>query len=88
MPCFTKSPSPIPFSDVNLASHTAHSPRWGPDSSTSEVTTLQLEFRDLSRSSKDPKFEVRIQLLFHFIWRERKICNVNKNQYRSWMSQI
>uniref|UniRef100_A0A1B6E7L9 alpha-1,2-Mannosidase n=2 Tax=Clastoptera arizonana TaxID=38151 RepID=A0A1B6E7L9_9HEMI len=57
MPCFTKSPSPIPFSDVNLASHTAHSPRWGPDSSTSEVTTLQLEFRDLSYSSKDPKFE-------------------------------
>lgn len=57
MPCFTKSPSPIPFSDVNLASHTAHSPRWGPDSSTSEVTTLQLEFRTLSRDSLDPKFE-------------------------------
>lgn len=57
MPCFTKSPSPIPFSDVNLASHTAHSPRWSPDSSTSEVTTLQLEFRALSRASMDPKYE-------------------------------
>ncbi|KAF6200791.1 hypothetical protein GE061_005237 [Apolygus lucorum] len=57
LPCFTRSPSPIPYSDVNLASHTVHSPRWGPDSSTSEVTTLQLEFRDLSRASDDPKFE-------------------------------
>ncbi|XP_014241958.1 endoplasmic reticulum mannosyl-oligosaccharide 1,2-alpha-mannosidase isoform X2 [Cimex lectularius] len=57
LPCFTKSPSPIPFSDVNLASHNAHSPRWGPDSSTSEVTTLQLEFRDLSRATNDDKFE-------------------------------
>ncbi|XP_073974597.1 alpha-Mannosidase class I b [Rhodnius prolixus] len=57
LPCFTRSPSPIPYSDVNLASHNAHSPRWGPDSSTSEVTTLQLEFRDLSRASNQPKFE-------------------------------
>ncbi|KAK9500040.1 hypothetical protein O3M35_001382 [Rhynocoris fuscipes] len=57
LPCFTRSPSPIPYSDVNLASHNAHSPRWGPDSSTSEVTTLQLEFRDLSRVANEPKFE-------------------------------
>lgn len=57
LPCFTRSPSAIPYSDVNLASHNAHSPRWGPDSSTSEVTTLQLEFRDLSRITDDPKFE-------------------------------
>ncbi|XP_014282102.1 endoplasmic reticulum mannosyl-oligosaccharide 1,2-alpha-mannosidase [Halyomorpha halys] len=57
LPCFTQSPSPIPYSDVNLASHNAHSPGWGPDSSTSEVTTIQLEFRDLSRITNDPKFE-------------------------------
>ncbi|XP_054274703.1 endoplasmic reticulum mannosyl-oligosaccharide 1,2-alpha-mannosidase-like [Macrosteles quadrilineatus] len=57
MPCFTKSPSAIPFSDVNLASRLAHSPKWSPDSSTSEVTTLQLEFRDLSRSCHDYSFE-------------------------------
>lgn len=60
MPCFTRSPSPIPYSDVNLASHTAHSPRWGPDSSTSEVTTIQLEFRALARAVNDKKFEVSI----------------------------
>lgn len=58
LPCFSKSPSGIPYSDVNLASRIPHSPRWSPDSSTSEVTTVQLEFRDLSRSTKLPIFEV------------------------------
>jgi len=57
LPCFTKSPSAIPFSDVNLASRLAHSPKWSPDSSTSEVTTLQLEFRDLSRCCHDYSYE-------------------------------
>ena len=41
--------SGIPFSDVNLLSRNGHAPKWSPDSSTSEVTTIQLEFRDLSR---------------------------------------
>lgn len=51
------SPSGIPYSDVNLGERTAHSPKWSPDSSTSEVTTIQLEFRDLSRSLKVPIYE-------------------------------
>uniref|UniRef100_A0A1B0EXD3 alpha-1,2-Mannosidase n=1 Tax=Phlebotomus papatasi TaxID=29031 RepID=A0A1B0EXD3_PHLPP len=50
LPCF-ESQSGIPYSDVNLATLRAHSPKWSPDSSTSEVTTIQLEFRDLSRSN-------------------------------------
>lgn len=58
MPCFTKSPSPIPYSDINLVSHMAHSPNWSPDSSTAEVATLQLEFRDLARSTGTLNFEV------------------------------
>ncbi|MHC5848315.1 glycoside hydrolase family 47 protein, partial [Streptococcus pyogenes] len=32
LPCFL-SPSGIPYSDVNLGTLTAHSPRWSPDSS-------------------------------------------------------
>lgn len=56
LPCFL-SPSGIPYSDVNLASMSAHSPKWSPDSSTSEVTTIQLEFRDLSRSANIPIYE-------------------------------
>ncbi|XP_013413805.1 endoplasmic reticulum mannosyl-oligosaccharide 1,2-alpha-mannosidase-like [Lingula anatina] len=50
------SGSKVPFSDVNLKTHKAHPPRWGPDSSTSEVTTIQLEFRDLSKITGDPKY--------------------------------
>ncbi len=58
MPAF-KSGSPVPYSDVNLKSGSAHPPRWGPDSSTSEVTTIQLEFRELSRLTGDSKYKVR-----------------------------
>ena len=57
MPCF-ESPSSIPYSDVNLINMKAHAPKWSPDSSTSEVTTIQLEFRDLSRSCNDPTYEL------------------------------
>lgn len=56
LPCF-ETPSGIPYSDINLGTMTAHSPKWSPDSSTSEVTTLQLEFRDLSRSTGNNIYE-------------------------------
>ncbi|XP_066600437.1 endoplasmic reticulum mannosyl-oligosaccharide 1,2-alpha-mannosidase [Prorops nasuta] len=56
MPAFSTR-SGVPFSDINLGTRNAHSPKWGPDSSTSEVTSIQLEFRDLSRSSNQPRFE-------------------------------
>ncbi|GFR89029.1 mannosyl-oligosaccharide 1,2-alpha-mannosidase [Elysia marginata] len=56
LPAFN-SRSKIPYSDVNLAQGHARAPRWGPDSSTAEVATLQLEFRDLSAVSGDKRFE-------------------------------
>ncbi|OAY29138.1 mannosyl-oligosaccharide 1,2-alpha-mannosidase MNS3 [Manihot esculenta] len=54
---FTSSPTAIPFSDVVLHDHSAHS---SPDglSSTSEVSTLQLEFNYLSTVSGDPKYSI------------------------------
>lgn len=52
-----KSPSPIPFSDVNLLKRTATNPQWGADSSLSEVTTVQLEYRALSRASGNTTYE-------------------------------
>lgn len=52
-----QSPSGIPFSDVNLMSTKGHAPKWSSDSSTSEVATIQLEFRDLSRSLEDYAYE-------------------------------
>ena len=70
LPCFN-SPSKVPYSDVNLLTGRAHAPRWGPDSSTSEVTTIQLEFRDLSRITGDKKYEVRIQGLEPYQWGQK-----------------
>ncbi|QQP56564.1 alpha-1_2-Mannosidase, partial [Caligus rogercresseyi] len=52
-----QTPSGIPYSDINLRTAKGHVPRWSPDSSTSEVTTLQLEFRDLSRCTGSPTYE-------------------------------
>ncbi|KAJ0183934.1 hypothetical protein K1T71_000357 [Dendrolimus kikuchii] len=51
------SPSGIPYSDVNLGTRTAHAPEWSHYSTTAEVTTVQLEFRELSRASNNPVFE-------------------------------
>jgi len=45
------SGSKVPYSDVNLMTETGHSPQWSPYSSLSEVTTIQLEFKDLSKST-------------------------------------
>ena len=47
----------MPYSDIHLRSSRGHAPKWSPDSSTSEVTTIQLEFRDLSRCTNDQSFE-------------------------------
>lgn len=54
--CFD-SGSGIPFSDVNLRTKSPASPSWSPDSSLSEVSSMQLEMRDVSRLTSDPRFE-------------------------------
>uniref|UniRef100_A0A0N5AJW1 alpha-1,2-Mannosidase n=1 Tax=Syphacia muris TaxID=451379 RepID=A0A0N5AJW1_9BILA len=48
--------SPIPVSDVNLKSSAKQPPGSG-ESSLSEVTTVQIEFRDLSRVTGNSTFE-------------------------------
>jgi hypothetical protein len=48
--------SKVPFSDVNLQSLRPSRPKWGPDSTTSEVSTIQLEFRDLSHAIGRPQY--------------------------------
>ena len=55
------SPSAVPYSDVNLQLRKGKAPAWTADSSLSEVTTVQLEFRDLSRQSGNPVYEVRLK---------------------------
>ncbi|XP_042889053.1 endoplasmic reticulum mannosyl-oligosaccharide 1,2-alpha-mannosidase-like isoform X2 [Penaeus japonicus] len=61
------SGSGVPFADVNLYSRKASNPKWGPDSSTSEVTTIQLEFRDLSRVTGNPIYEEKVNLVSEHI---------------------
>jgi len=78
MPAFSTR-SGVPYSDVNLGTRSAHSPKWGPDSSTSEVTSIQLEFRDLSRSTGQPKFEViRIEARFSY-----QLMNIKKKKKKT-----
>lgn len=62
---FTSSPTAIPFSDVILHDSSAH-PAPGGLSSTSEVSTVQLEFNYLSTASGDPKYsEAAMKVLDH-----------------------
>lgn len=63
---FTSSPTSIPFSDVVLHDSSGH-PAPGGLSSTSEVSTLQLEFNYLSTLSGDPKYTIAaMKVLEHF----------------------
>ena len=90
LPAFA-SRSGIPFSDVNLGTKSAHSPKWGPDSSTSEVTSIQLEFRDLSRSCNDPRFEDAASKVSEHIHQQEKydglvpiFINPNTGMFREY----
>ncbi|XP_074525945.1 mannosidase, alpha, class 1B, member 1b [Halichoeres trimaculatus] len=56
MPAF-RTPSKIPYSDVNIGKGTAHPPRWTSDSTVAEVTSIQLEFRELSRLTQEPQYK-------------------------------
>ncbi|XP_008574715.1 PREDICTED: endoplasmic reticulum mannosyl-oligosaccharide 1,2-alpha-mannosidase [Galeopterus variegatus] len=60
MPAFN-TPSKIPYSDVNIGTGVAHPPRWTSDSSVAEVTSIQLEFRELSRLTGVKKFQEAVE---------------------------
>ncbi|KAJ8925240.1 hypothetical protein NQ315_001427 [Exocentrus adspersus] len=90
LPCF-ESESGIPFSDINLFTRKAHAPKWSPDSSTSEVTTIQLEFRDLSRVTGDTKYELAVEKVSRLVHKLEKkdglvpiFINANTGQFRSY----
>jgi endoplasmic reticulum Man9GlcNAc2 1,2-alpha-mannosidase len=62
MPAFS-TPSRIPLSDINLMRQSAKAPYWTADSSISEVTTLQLEYKDLTYETKDPRFAEAVKII-------------------------
>ncbi|CEF70661.1 Endoplasmic reticulum mannosyl-oligosaccharide 1,2-alpha-mannosidase [Strongyloides ratti] len=51
------SKSGIPYSDVNLKTKESKNPSWSLASSLSEVTSVQLEFRDLGKVTGNKTFE-------------------------------
>ena len=58
--------SGVPYTDVNLHTHNAHQPSWGPHSSTSEISTIQLEFKDLSHvTGNDVYFKKATRVMEH-----------------------
>ncbi|PKI67992.1 hypothetical protein CRG98_011588 [Punica granatum] len=63
---FTASPTPIPYSDVVLHDSSAH-PAFGGLSSTSEVSTVQLEFNYLSMISGDKKYSTEAMKVLEHI---------------------
>uniref|UniRef100_A0A3B5LBG0 alpha-1,2-Mannosidase n=1 Tax=Xiphophorus couchianus TaxID=32473 RepID=A0A3B5LBG0_9TELE len=68
MPAF-KTPSKIPFSDVNIGKGTAHPPRWTSDSTVAEVTSVQLEFRELSHLTQDPQYQDAVNEVMRLVHR-------------------
>nr|XP_004654168.2 endoplasmic reticulum mannosyl-oligosaccharide 1,2-alpha-mannosidase [Jaculus jaculus] len=60
MPAFA-TPSKIPYSDVNIGTGVAHPPQWTSDSTVAEVTSIQLEFRELSRLTGIKKFQEAVE---------------------------
>lgn len=76
MPAF-QTVSGVPLSDVNLLTGHAKGPDWSSYSTTSEATSIQLEFRELSRASGDPKFKVKVKPLRSRV----KLRTMARNQY-------
>uniref|UniRef100_S4RFH3 alpha-1,2-Mannosidase n=1 Tax=Petromyzon marinus TaxID=7757 RepID=S4RFH3_PETMA len=66
MPAFN-TPSKVPYSDVNLRTGQAHPPKWTSDSSVAEVTSIQLEFRELSHLTGDPKYKGAADAVTHHV---------------------
>lgn len=90
LPCFDTE-SGIPLSDVNLFTRKAHAPKWSPDSSTSEVTTIQLEFRYLSWITNNPKYENVVSRVSEIVHKLEKtdglvpiFINANTGQFRAY----
>ncbi|KAL4609386.1 endoplasmic reticulum mannosyl-oligosaccharide 1,2-alpha-mannosidase-like [Arapaima gigas] len=68
MPAFS-TPSKVPYSDVNIGKGLAHPPRWTSDSTVAEVTSIQLEFRELSRLTQNPQYQKAVEEVMKIVHR-------------------
>lgn len=71
MPAFRTS-SGVPYSDINLNTGDAKGPAWASHSTTSEVATIQLEFRELTKASGDSKYKDAVDRVSRHIHGLRK----------------
>uniref|UniRef100_A0A668UES3 alpha-1,2-Mannosidase n=1 Tax=Oreochromis aureus TaxID=47969 RepID=A0A668UES3_OREAU len=62
LPAFN-TPSKIPYSDVNIGKGTAHPPHWTSDSTVAEVTSIQLEFRELTEFCRKEVFDAVVEIM-------------------------
>lgn len=69
LPAITSSKSSVPYSDINLRTRVAKQPAWGSSSSTSEVTTIQMEFGALSYISGDRHWDDAVRSVSRHISR-------------------
>ncbi|XP_071802353.1 endoplasmic reticulum mannosyl-oligosaccharide 1,2-alpha-mannosidase-like isoform X1 [Asterias amurensis] len=88
LPAFNTK-SKVPHADVNLKTGKAHAPRWGPDSSVSEVSTIQIEFRELSFITKNNIYKDAVDRVMSHLHGLKKVdglvpifINANTGQFR------
>lgn len=84
---FTSSPTSIPFSDVILRDRSAH-PAPDGQSSTSEVSTLQLEFNYLSTVSGDPKYGMEAMKVLEHLKTLPKVEGLVPIYIRYWLFSV
>ncbi|RNA09413.1 endoplasmic reticulum mannosyl-oligosaccharide 1-2-alpha-mannosidase-like [Brachionus plicatilis] len=88
LPAFDTKSS-IPYSDLNLMRQKAKSPSWTSDSSLSEVSTLSIEYNDLTYLTGDKRFEAVINRISQTLHRLNKpdglapiFIDTNQGQFR------
>ena len=76
--------SNIPLSDINLQRRQAKPPSWSTDSSTAEVASLQIEFKELGYLTKDDRFidvANKVSEHLHYLNKEDGLVPIYINPY-------
>lgn len=74
--CFETPLRLVPYSDVNLRTKVPKTPSWSPDSSLSETTTVQIEFRELSHLTGIKKYQVKLKTFDYYVNHNSILGNV------------
>jgi len=87
--CFDSPSHTVPFSDVNLKTKAPKAPKWSTDSSLSEVSSMQLEFRDLAYELQNHIYEVYTSAIVYLPINIDNILNrINRSQHPSTFTNL